>query len=114
MALLTKTDGIFEHTVSDGARGIDGITTLADANLARFALPSVSGGYDTWNDARAGMFVPVTYPTRKLWGRFQIQQVTTQFKFAPDYISRNVSFTDTLLLTFNDLLNAAARKRKNR
>lgn len=112
--LGTYHDGRIEHVVTDGSRNEEGIIALADANLARFAFPSVAGDYKTWNKARSNQFVQATYPQRKLWGNFQIQDVATTFHFAPDYIRRTVSFTDTLILRFNDLLRAAARKRKDK
>lgn len=106
-------DGRIEHVVSDGSRNEDGIIALADANLARFSYQSMSGTYSTWNKARSGNFVQVTYPQRKLWGDFHIQDVHTVMHVAPDYIQRAVTFTDTLLMRFTDLLRAAARSRKD-
>lgn len=107
-------NGIIVHVVTDGTRNEDGIIALADANLARFALPAVSGGYDTWGDVQAGQLVAVDYPKRGLRQDVVVQSVSTRLTMAPDAIARSVSFSDTQELRFIDLIRSQARKRKDR
>jgi hypothetical protein len=115
--LLSRPDaphsGIVEHVVSDETRNEEGITILADANLKRFANPSVTGQYVTWKPIRAGQKIEITYPERKLWGTFQVKGVHSQYMFAPDWIKRSVQFSDQSYLRFIDVLRAQVRKRKD-
>jgi hypothetical protein len=114
MKALGHPTGRIEHLVSDSRKNENGVTSLCDANLVRFAHTSRAGEYDTWNEARSGQLVQIQYPDRKIWGDHQIQHVRTVFTMAPDFIERHVSFSDTMILTFLDLLRAQARKRKDR
>jgi len=107
-------DGWIEHTVVDRRKNEDGAVTLGDAYLVRFGTPSRSGSYETWANARAGDFVQIEMPSRKIWGTYQVQAVQTTLELAPYFVRRRVDFTDTLLLTFTNLLRTQARKRTDR
>lgn len=114
IAKKTNTDGIFEHFIEDERLSEDGGITIADANLVRFSKENQSGEYSTWLQPRAGDRLPVTYPSKKVFGEFVIQAVTSVVKLAPDYIQSTVSYSDTMYLRFMDLLRAQARKRKDK
>jgi hypothetical protein len=111
MASKTGTDGVFEHYMPQDERQSEA-TGIADADaaLAKLARPLKSGTYQTWQATRAGDQFMASLPYRKLWGTFTVQDVQLTVYLAPDYVSYEVTFADSVKLRFMDLIKSATRK----
>jgi hypothetical protein len=108
-------DGIIEETMSDARRNYDGAMALAAANGGAFGFPRLSGTYTTVTGrARSGDRLLVHLPYRKVWTEAIVQTVALTLVNAPNYITRDVAFSDTKLITFQDILRARERQRKDR
>jgi hypothetical protein len=107
--------GIIEDTLSDERRNHDGALALAAANAGAFGYPRLTGSYNTARGrAHSGDRLLIHLPYRRIWTEAQVQSVTTTLVNAPAILSRSVTFSDTRLVTFQDILRARERKRKDR
>lgn len=111
LATKTGTDGIFEHLLPQDERMSEtsGIADC-DATLAKLSRPLKNGTYQTWQQTRAGDQFLTSLPYRKLWGTFTVQNVVLKVFLAPDYVSYDVTFADSVKLRFMDLIKSATRK----
>jgi hypothetical protein len=108
-------DGIIEETLSDERRSYDGAMALAMANGGAFGYPRLTGSYTTVTGrARSGDRLLIHLPYRKIWTEAQVQSVNSVLINAPQYLTRSVQFSDTKLITFQDILRARERARKDR
>jgi hypothetical protein len=107
--------GIIEETLSDERRNADGALALAAANSGAFGYPRLTGSYTTvLGRAHSGDRLLVHLPYRRIWTEAQVQSVTTTLIYAPYTVSKSVTFSDTKLITFRDILRARERARKDR